>query len=495
MLWVATSLVSGHVLSSSVGVGASEVRLASGVSSISLPANAATLASFPHVSLAQTSSTLSQPSSSEVTLSNAEVAQLQTLLRRAGYYNGEIDGDYGDETRRALLEFQRRFKLADTGEVDSDTWRALQTLDPDIDISGLGDDENAPATIPDDSEPAEGEASPESIASSPDTDVNLDAPSDADAETSAEDPEDTESSGTTGLDWLRRLLIVSVVLGVASTVAYALAHYGLVQTPRSRQVSLWLRRFTAPPAPPSATARSAAASRRFRQSHSTRAIASPPQTHVPKASDAVADSAAADNAEPVESSISDEPELMLPTRVTPLSQTDVTRQLTLDLHHTDPSIRRKAIWELGQQGNSDAILTLTELMPSSDSHQRCLLLAAISEIGIRTLRPMNRALIVSLQDESVDVRKNAIREITRIYDLVTQVSYHLRHAVDDADEEVRKTAQWALSRIDRTLAQSDTTLPDLSTLVQSNEPNSATRPDNVEMSAMNRLSGDRPTSH
>jgi HEAT repeat protein len=184
---------------------------------------------------------------------------------------------------------------------------------------------------------------------------------------------------------------------------------------------------------------------------------------------------------------------MVPTPVTPPSQTEIVRQLTLELDHTDPNVRRKAIWELGQQGNSDAILPLIDLMATSDSHQRCLILAAVSEIGIRILKPMNRALIVSMQDENADVRKNAIREITRIYDLVAQVNRHLRFAVNDVDAEVRKTAQWALQRIDRTLSESDSTLPELSTLVQSSEHGVETPSDNGKLSSVNRSSGDRPS--
>jgi vesicle coat complex subunit len=60
---------------------------------------------------------------------------------------------------------------------------------------------------------------------------------------------------------------------------------------------------------------------------------------------------------------------------------------------------------------------------------------------------MNRALALSLQDQNPDVRKNAIRDLTRIYDLVSQISQLLRHAVDDSDAEVQETARWALSQL------------------------------------------------
>ncbi len=39
-----------------------------------------------------------------------------------------VDGDFGNQTQQAVLEFQRRNKLPETGEVAPDTWAALGTL-------------------------------------------------------------------------------------------------------------------------------------------------------------------------------------------------------------------------------------------------------------------------------------------------------------------------------------------------------------------------------
>jgi HEAT repeat protein len=137
------------------------------------------------------------------------------------------------------------------------------------------------------------------------------------------------------------------------------------------------------------------------------------------------------------------------TEMTRLSKVNIVEELITDLHSLDPVKRRKAVWDLGQRGDSRAVQPLVDLMVDADSHQRSLILAAISEIGIRTLKPMNRALIVSLQDESADVRKNAIRDVTRIYDLMSQISQVLRHASEDPDTEVRETARWAISQLNR----------------------------------------------
>ncbi|HIK32052.1 MAG TPA: HEAT repeat domain-containing protein [Oscillatoriales cyanobacterium M59_W2019_021] len=142
---------------------------------------------------------------------------------------------------------------------------------------------------------------------------------------------------------------------------------------------------------------------------------------------------------------------------TPLRRIGIVETLIRDLHSRDPVKRRQAIWELGQCGDSRAIQPLVDLTLDSDSAQRSLILAALSEIGVRTLKPMNRALAVSLQDENPEVRKNAIRDLTRVYDLMGQVAQLLNHASADGDREVSETARWAMGKLDRlhTLAGRD----------------------------------------
>jgi HEAT repeats len=134
---------------------------------------------------------------------------------------------------------------------------------------------------------------------------------------------------------------------------------------------------------------------------------------------------------------------------TPLAKIDIVAELIEDLHSPDPSKRRQAIWNLGQHGDSRALLPLVDLMKDSDSGQRSLILAAVAEIGTKILKPVNRALLLSLQDRSSDVRKNGIRDVTRIYDSVGQVSQLLQHAASDPNQEVQETALWALTQLDR----------------------------------------------
>lgn len=134
---------------------------------------------------------------------------------------------------------------------------------------------------------------------------------------------------------------------------------------------------------------------------------------------------------------------------TRLVKADVIDELVANLQVADPAKRRKAIWELGQRGNSSAVQHLVNGMVDADSKEKSLILAALSEIGIRSLKPMNRALAIALQDDNPDVRKNAIRDLTRVYDLVSQISQMLGHATEDEDPEVRRTAEWALGQLNR----------------------------------------------
>ncbi len=62
---------------------------------------------------------------------------------------------------------------------------------------------------------------------------------------------------------------------------------------------------------------------------------------------------------------------------------------------------------------------------------------------------MNRALALSLQDDNPEVRKNAIRDLTRIYELIAQTTQMLCHAADDPDPEVQETARWAMNQLSR----------------------------------------------
>lgn len=148
-----------------------------------------------------------------------------------------------------------------------------------------------------------------------------------------------------------------------------------------------------------------------------------------------------------------------PEQLAQLAKIDIVDELIAELTSPDHNQRRKAIWELGQLGTSQASQPLVNLLFDSDSHDRSLILAALAEIGVRTFKPMNRALAISLQDNNPEVRKNAIRDLTRMYELIANVNQMVRYAVDDPDLEVRETAQWAMNQLSRIRANLDDDLP------------------------------------
>ncbi|WP_204102247.1 MULTISPECIES: peptidoglycan-binding protein [Spirulina sp. CCY15215] len=131
----------------------------------------------------------------------------------------------------------------------------------------------------------------------------------------------------------------------------------------------------------------------------------------------------------------------------PLVKLDLIEELIRELHSPDPDQRKKAIWELAQRADSRAVQPLVGLLLESDSQQQSLVLEALSQIGTRTLKPMNRALALSLQDDNAQVRKNAIRDLTRVYELIAQLSQLIYYATDDPDPEVQETAKWALGQL------------------------------------------------
>ena len=57
------------------------------------------------------------------------VKKVQKRLKALGYYNSSIDGDYGNGTKSAVKEFQKKNNLKVTGEVNASTLKKLNSSD------------------------------------------------------------------------------------------------------------------------------------------------------------------------------------------------------------------------------------------------------------------------------------------------------------------------------------------------------------------------------
>ncbi len=59
-----------------------------------------------------------------------EVAELQAALKLLGYYNGDVNGVYGENTAIAVSRFQQAAGLAADGIVGAETWKRLFPVAP-----------------------------------------------------------------------------------------------------------------------------------------------------------------------------------------------------------------------------------------------------------------------------------------------------------------------------------------------------------------------------
>lgn len=380
------------------------------------------------------------------------VESVQNKLSELGYFDGTVDGIYGADTETAVQQFQEAEGLEPTGRIDLTTWERIQTSNQSLVAEPSGSDAS--------SQPDEtvGEAETEAVV--PDA-----AKPEALSASGSAQTEQVEPSWT-----LKRLLLVG---GVAIFGLVAIAGMSL-------SVWRWLTRPSHPlqkdaaatglpnPLNPDAintTAVPIEAGLPSNGAQASSSVGSPPlqpddvllvnrdRNSTPANNSNLPSAAQADGAADGEAngSAALQPPNVSPT--TRLSKTNLIESLIQDLDSIDSTVRRKAIWQLGQQGTTQAIQPLVNLMIDSDSQQRSLILAALSEIGERTLNPMHRALAMSLQDENAEVRRNAIRDLTRIYDQVAQLAPLLRHAMEDTDPTVRDTAAWALNQLNRQTKQ------------------------------------------
>ncbi|WP_422614225.1 peptidoglycan-binding protein [Brasilonema bromeliae] len=334
---------------------------------------------FKNLELAQASSKdAAKQSILRLGSTGVEVKSLQTLLKKLGYYDGEIDGRYGISTSRAVTKFQQAKGLSVDGIFGDATRQSLQTA------------------------------------------INKKLPPSSIAISSTTEPK-TKKETETDIVWWS--LVGTGVLGSIGALLYIVK-----KIEKGTKVV------------------------KYPENYSQLNTSSVPQTiekfHT-KNDDEEFHNTSVISTQETETTIPPSTEFLPMETTSRLAKVDIIDQLISDLRSPDITQRRKAIWDLGQKGDSRAIQPLVDLMVDADSQQRSLILAALAEINTRTLKPMNRALAISLQDESPQVRQNAIRDLTRVYDMMAQMSQILSHAVRDPDADVRSTAKYALSQMNR----------------------------------------------
>jgi hypothetical protein len=420
-------------------------------------------------------STNPSPSPSELLGLGSEgdaVRDLQTTLNQLGYYYGAINGEFGKETQTALLTFQKESGLVATGELDDPTRARLQQARAELlgDETPLFGEVGMPSDSGLASDGAEA-AAPEQAGASEEVAGGLQSESEEPA------PDSTESAGWIG--WAGLLAGVAIAAGIIYSqlrqgrlgaleldsvpALDGVSRSGASVLPEPPLSPGWSRAATANgDAPPNATPADPKSG-----AHSESASQLDPKPDAPLESAGLAAATSPSKAlipaparSPQPANLLDHPAADADgepafTETTRLQRISIVDKLLEELQSPDPATRRKAIWELGQAGDSRAVQPLVDLLVEADSQQCSLILATLSEIALRTLKPMKQALLTSLRDSNADVRKNAIRDVTRMYDVVTQMSDLLSHAVSDPDPEVQATAKWAIAQLSRGRSRSD----------------------------------------
>ncbi|MEA5515085.1 peptidoglycan-binding protein [Nodularia sp. UHCC 0506] len=336
--------------------------------------------------MAQTSSTI--PITEEVVQFGSQGSYIQVMqiqLKDLGYYDGAIDGIYGRNTQNSVIEFQKSQNLAKT--------------DGTVDVATRRSLQTAWTQI---------------------NQFAVTAPCIPVTVPETEQPQPSQR----GLMWLS--LLGMGIIGSIGALLFLLR---------------WLSQMKHQDQPESTSMEFKALS------PGKEDLVSQPLPELEKVSEQYQDDVSILSPQTATASITTT--VISPETTSRLSKLSIIDELIHDLRDSDRTKRRKAIWDLGQQGDSRAIQPLIDLMIHADSQQRSLILAALSEISARALKPMNRALAISLQDESPQVRQNAIRDLTRVYDMMIQMSQMLAHALEDPDNDVQKTAKYALTQMSK----------------------------------------------
>ena len=353
-------------------------------------------------------SEIAQANSSNTTLSpnlgigsaGEDVKLLQTQLKKLGYYDGLADGIFGSSTRNAVTKFQREKGLLPDGIAGTRTTQLIKT---------------------------------ETLKES--TSIATPTP-----ETVTEKSLNPDKSSTSS--WIRLGFIAMAILAGVGISFYIIQW--LRNSKQLKNADAYLDEDTELVLPPADNLENPDKQKYLEGTDLVQA-----SLEKSESADQAGEYISNNGLNRLPARITQSPRLLPAQTTSSLAKINVVDELIQDLENSNPTKRSKAIWELGQKGDSRAIQPLVEQMVDADSQQRSLILAALSEIGSRTLKPMNRALAISMQDESAEVRKNAIRDLTRVYDIMAQMSQMLSIATEDDDPEVQQTAKYAISQMNR----------------------------------------------
>jgi len=358
------------------------------------------------------------------------VRELQQQLTDLGYFQGEIDGIYDQTTQDAAIAFQSAQGLTADGQVGQNTWDRLDS-----------------AII-----------------------TQMTRETESEERESEKDKKNQKPSKQQGIiGWVMMGLGGLTVLGGTVFILLKLLNRGVEEDDEFEEEEDEADRDRVDPVPDSSAPElmpslAQAALEKFRngklesdhQETESKSISEDPPEQVSPEKPAHPELEKEPESPEETTPESEKNNQLLPVNeTTRLPKLTIVEDLIQDLESVDPQKRRQAIWELGQRGNSLAVKPLLNLLFDSDSGQRTLILSALSEIGVKTIKPMNRALSLSLQDDNPEVRKNAIRDFTRMYELISTVSHMMCHAVDDPDEEVQEVAEWAVLQLRRISAMSN----------------------------------------
>ena len=408
-----------------------------------------------------------------------KVGEVQTQLKQLGFYDGPVDKSYGEKLQFAVAKFQNAVGLTADGVTTPATWQWLQIMQSQKSTAAATPIQPTQQAIPVPTplqptpqptavatpiEPTQQnipvptplQPTPQATAATP-TQTTQQTTSSVQQKSSSEIPMATASSpqiapnpNSTAVKqtvatesesmprwvWLLLGFVVSVI-GVGGGIYLFMKLFGYEPFEEENPAET----YTSPPPPPRSRRVEPPTPRTKNKSYKNSYPSSMPRV------------AETSRFEP-ELKPQASTEAIVVEQTTRLPKININDELIQDLREPNQSKRRKAIWELAQRGDSRAVQPLLDLMIDSDSTQRSLILEALSQIGIRTLKPMNRALAISLQDENAEVRKNAIRDLTRVYESLAQINQLLLHAADDQDSDVQQTAEWALGQLNRIRAAS-----------------------------------------